>query len=76
MTLMLDDTLVRSANQIATFFKPYPHDEAVASVADHMAKFWEPRMREALFAYLDGDGEGLEPLAREAGETLKAQQEK
>lgn len=68
---MLDGTLVRMANQIAAFFKPYPLDEAVAGVADHMKKFWEPRMRAAFLAYLEKGGEGLDPIARAAGEMLK-----
>ncbi len=70
---MKTDTLVRMANQIAQFFEPYPHDEALEGVADHIKKFWEPRMREDLFDALDkGEAEGLHPLALEAAEKLKA----
>jgi hypothetical protein len=39
---MTPDKMVHMANQIALFFASYPHDEAVAGVADHINKFWEP----------------------------------
>lgn len=48
------DKLVRMANQIGTFFASMPdHEEGVDGVANHLKKFWEPRMRKALFAALD-----------------------
>ena len=60
--------LVRMANQIATFFHSQPASEGPSGVATHINKFWEPRMRRALYAHLDGaaQGEGLAPLVREA----------
>lgn len=58
--------MVRMANQIASFFASYPHDEAVNGTADHINKFWEPRMRAQLFTHLDKGGEGLAPLVKEA----------
>ena len=60
--------LVRMANQIATFFHSQPASEGPDGVATHINKFWEPRMRRALYAHLDGaaQGEGLAPLVREA----------
>lgn len=62
---MDNSDIVRMANQIADFHKPYPHDEAVASVAEHIRMFWEPRMRKALSGILEAGGEGLNPLAVE-----------
>lgn len=62
-----DQTIVRMANRIAEFFEAYPcHEEAVEGVANHIRKFWEPRMRTRLYAYLDGpqQGAGLGELAR------------
>jgi formate dehydrogenase subunit delta len=38
------DKLGMMANQIALFFKSYPHDEAVAGVATHIRAFWTPKM--------------------------------
>jgi formate dehydrogenase subunit delta len=61
-----DQRLVYMANQIARFFAAQPHDRAVAGIAEHIAKFWDPRMRQHIRAHLAAGGEGLDPLAREA----------
>ena len=37
--------IVRMTNQIAEFFHPYPHDEALRETANHLRSFWDPRMR-------------------------------
>lgn len=62
-----DQTLVHMANRIGDFFAAYPdRDEAVEGVANHLRKFWEPRMRRRLYAYLDSPaaGAGLSELVR------------
>jgi formate dehydrogenase subunit delta len=59
------------ANQIATFFKSKPHDEAVQGVAEHISNFWEPRMRAQLFEVLAEGGEGLDPLVIEAKDGIR-----
>jgi formate dehydrogenase subunit delta len=41
-------------------------------VADHIRKFWDPRMRKAIFAHLDAGGAGLDPNVLEAIASLKA----
>jgi formate dehydrogenase subunit delta len=61
-----DDRLVTMANQIARFFASQKHDKAVAGAADHIAKFWDPRMRSRIRAHLADGGAGLDPLAKEA----------
>ncbi len=67
----MDSTdIVRMANQIAAFFKSYPHDEAVAGVTGHIKDFWEPRMKKALAAHVAAGGTGLEPLVLEAAGRL------
>jgi formate dehydrogenase subunit delta len=64
--------LVRMANQIATFFKSKPHEEGVAGIAEHINKFWEPRMRRHLFELIDNSsGNGLDPLVLEASVTIR-----
>ncbi|MCL4183076.1 MAG: formate dehydrogenase subunit delta [Burkholderiaceae bacterium] len=66
------DKLVRMANQIERFFRSEPdRDAAVAGIADHIRRFWEPRMREAIVAHLDAGGEGLDELARRAIERYR-----
>ncbi len=46
--------LVKMANQIGDFFQSMP-DRQVAKqdIAQHLKKFWEPRMREALITNID-----------------------
>jgi formate dehydrogenase subunit delta len=55
--------LVRMINQMADFYRPYPRDEAIAGISEHIVSFWEPRMRKALAALLSHGGEGLSDLA-------------
>jgi formate dehydrogenase subunit delta len=62
--------MVHMANQIAQFFGTYPHEEAVAGVANHIAKFWEKRMRRQLHEYLAQGGSGLDPLVLEAAKRV------
>jgi formate dehydrogenase subunit delta len=65
------DKLVYMANQIGTFFKAQDVDTASAKIAEHITKFWDPRMRRAIIAHLDAGGAGLDPAARQAVETLR-----
>ena len=62
------DNLVRMANRIGEFFDAMPdRAEAKAGIANHLRKFWEPRMRVQLFAHIDReDTHGLAPLVLEA----------
>jgi formate dehydrogenase subunit delta len=63
---MSPETLVRMANQIATAFAPQGEGRAVPGIADHINKFWDPRMRAAMAARLAAGGAGLHPLALKA----------
>ena len=58
--------LVRMANQIADYYRPYPKPEAIDGIAKHIHLFWDPRMRNQLKAHMDNGGEGLAPLFIEA----------
>jgi formate dehydrogenase subunit delta len=62
------DNLVRMANRIADFFEAMPDgDEARDGIANHLQRFWEPRMRQEIVAHLDAHaGEGLKPIVLEA----------
>jgi len=64
------EKLVRMANQIATFFLSQPEAVRVEGVANHINKFWEPRMRRDLFEHIDQGGEGLMPLVMEASKVI------
>ena len=53
------DRLVYMANQIGKFFQSQGHDKAVPGVAEHIRKFWDPRMRKQIYAHLNAGGAGL-----------------
>ncbi len=61
-----DERLVIMANQIARFFASQKHDAAVEGVREHIAKFWDPRMRSRIRGHLADGGKGLDPLAKAA----------
>jgi formate dehydrogenase subunit delta len=68
---MSPDKLVMMANQIGKFFASQPHGDAVAAIADHLRKFWEPRMRAQILDHLAKGGAGLDPPVLKAVESLK-----
>ena len=59
-----DEKLVMMANQIARNLRVQGEDRAIPAIADHITKFWDPRMRAALLSHLAAGGAGLDPLAR------------
>ena len=61
---MDDENLVRMVNRIGAFFAAMPdRDEALHDAAQHVRRFWEPRMRRQLLAHLDEHaGDGIEPF--------------
>lgn len=65
------DKLVYMANQIGKFFASQGPEKAVPSIADHIKKFWDPRMRNAIFLHLDNGGYGLDPAVLDAIGRLK-----
>ncbi len=65
------DKLVMMANQIGRFFTPQRDGDPAAAIADHLEKFWDPRMRAAIVAHLAAGGAGLEGPVREAVGRLK-----
>ena len=67
---MSPDKLAYMANQIGKFFAHEPHDKAVASIADHLQKYWDPRMRRTIVAEYDSVKGRLDPLVQEAVEKL------
>lgn len=63
---MNPEHLAAMANDIANFFSAEPDREAaVNGVCGHLKKFWDPRMRRQIVAYLREHGGGeLSELAR------------
>jgi len=66
------DKLVYMANQIGKFFVSEDRAGAVPAIADHIEKFWDPRMRAAIVAHAREGGDGLDPPVRDAVLALKA----
>lgn len=68
---MQPEKLIVMANQIAKFFAHQGGNAAVAAIADHLAKFWDPRMRAEIIALVEGgQAAGLDPLAAAAVKSL------
>lgn len=51
--------LIKLANRIGDFFEALPdREEGLAGIANHIQKFWEPRMRIALLSFLEQQPNG------------------
>ena len=72
---MSKTSLITMANEIAAFFvSENDPAEAPKSVAGHLKRYWDPRMRKQIIEHVAGGGEGLVPVARAAVELLAAAQ--
>ncbi|MDF9788283.1 formate dehydrogenase subunit delta [Polynucleobacter sphagniphilus] len=60
--------LIKMANQIGAFFESMPdRKEAQDGVANHIEKFWDPRMRKAFLGAIDANqDEALSKFVKEA----------
>lgn len=68
---MSPEKMVLMANQIAQFFGAYPPERAVPDIADHIMKFWEPRMRRQLLEHVAQGGAGLHHLVLDAAKSVR-----
>jgi formate dehydrogenase subunit delta len=61
------ERLTTMVNDIANYFHAEPdHRVAVEGIGGHLKKYWEPRMRRQIIAYVHSDDSTeLSPLARE-----------
>lgn len=67
--------LVTMANDIAAFFhKAADQGEAASSVATHLHRYWDPRMRRIIVDHARSGGTGLSDLAREGVKILAQEQ--
>ncbi len=66
-----DARLVHMANQISDYFQSFPATEAAPGVADHIRKFWTPKMRAELIKFGEAHPTALHALTREALILLK-----
>jgi formate dehydrogenase subunit delta len=67
---MSPEKLTYMANQIGKFFHHRPEEQAVADTADHLKKYWDPRMRREIVKHLKAGGAGLDPNVRKAVEWI------
>ena len=65
------DKLVRMANQIGDFFGPMGDDAATRGVANHLKRFWTPKMIGEIIGYLDSGQAGLNAAAGRGVAALK-----
>ena len=68
---MSRERLIYMANQIGKFFASQGEKNAVYEIADHLKKFWDPRMRDDILTHLDAGGSGLDPLVLKAVQELR-----
>jgi formate dehydrogenase subunit delta len=57
--------LVQMVNDIGNFFRAEERrEDAIAAIANHIRKYWTPRMREKLLAHVKAHGtDGLDELS-------------
>ena len=69
------DLLIKMANQIGEFFDGATEaDKAPRDVANHLKRFWDPRMRTQIITYYEQrHGAGLNDTALKAIVLLKAE---
>lgn len=67
------DVLIQKANRIGAFFEAMPdRNEAIEGVVNHIQKFWEPRMRNAMLAFVTEHPDGRSPKAQLSPMVLNA----
>lgn len=69
---MKAEHMVHMVNQIALNFGAYPHDDAVNRTVNHLKMFWERRMKQQLYEYVDAGAAGMNEVALEAAKKLRA----
>jgi formate dehydrogenase subunit delta len=62
------ENLIDMADRIGEYFSVYPdRADGERQIANHLQRFWEPRMRRALLAHVqDHAGEGLSEIVLSA----------
>jgi formate dehydrogenase subunit delta len=70
MSHSTDEKLVYMANQIGKFFHSQGTEAAVNGTAEHIKKFWDPRMLKKIYAHVEQGGAGLDPWVKSAIESL------
>jgi formate dehydrogenase subunit delta len=64
-------TEIRLINKIVVHFAYLPTERAVAEVANHVSRFWDPRMKRRLLELVDSETKDFEPVAVAATALLR-----
>jgi formate dehydrogenase subunit delta len=64
-------TEIRLINKIVVHFAYLPTEQAVTEVANHVSRFWDPRMKRRLFELVDSETKDFEPVAVAATALLR-----
>ena len=62
---------IRMINSIAAHFAYLRAEQAATAVADHIKRFWDPRMKRRLLLLADSDPRDLDPVAVIAAALLR-----
>ena len=62
---------IRMINSIAAHFGYLRAEQAAAAVADHIRRFWDPRMKRRLLLLVASDTRDLDPIAVTAAALLR-----
>jgi formate dehydrogenase subunit delta len=66
--------LVAMVNEIAAFFAGEEPEKAAENVANHLRRYWDPRMRRQILEYASTGAEDLSAVARAGVELISRQQ--
>ena len=66
-----DAAEIRLINKIVIHFGYLPTEQAAAEVANHVKRFWDPRMKRRLFELAAAEAEDLDPVAVAAAALLR-----
>jgi formate dehydrogenase subunit delta len=66
-----DAAEIRLINKIVVHFGYLPTEQAAAEVANHVKRFWDPRMKRRLFELAAAEAEDLDPVAVAAAALLR-----
>ena len=62
--------LVTMVNEIAAFFAGEDPGKAAENVANHLRRYWDPRMRRQIVEHATRGGEGLSQVGRAGVELI------
>lgn len=69
--IMAAERILSMASQIGDFFAPYPPERRTEGVRNHLRTYWDPRMRQELYALIDSGVSGLPQHVIEAAMLLR-----